>query len=137
MDKTCVVKEPGGQFAVFAHRSNHLLPVLWNAAWGGLCTLARQPVRTMLLDENLPTTAETVRKIMLEILYVARACGYNEDQLPSKSVDAIFDLTYSQAPKFLGPDTPSNLRADFKPSLLVRRFMLCLDRMANILPRSP
>jgi hypothetical protein len=40
--------------------------VLWNAAWGGLSTLARQPVSVMLEDENLPYTAEACRKIMLE-----------------------------------------------------------------------
>lgn len=40
--------------------------VLWNAAWGGLTTLARQPVYVLLEDDNLAYTVEVVRKIMLE-----------------------------------------------------------------------
>ncbi|UZJ51299.1 hypothetical protein CBS101457_000619 [Exobasidium rhododendri] len=94
--------------------------LLWNAAWGGLTTLARQTVYTMLLDENLPYTAEVCRKIMLEVLYTARACGINEDALPSSTVDEIFDLTYSQAPSILAHGTTeTNLKRSFKPSLLV------------------
>lgn len=36
------------------------------SAWGGLTTVARQPVAEMLRPENLPYTANATRKIMLE-----------------------------------------------------------------------
>lgn len=84
-----------------------------------MATLARQPVSVILADASLPSTSDTVRKIMLEILHVARACGYGEDQFPSRSVDDVFNLTYSQAPSLRSADQNANLKDDFKPSLLV------------------
>jgi 2-dehydropantoate 2-reductase len=93
--------------------------VLWNAAWGGLATLARQTVLEILQEDNLDITADLVRKIMMEVISVARACGYGEDQLPLSSMDEVFNLTYSQAPRFLKDGQKGNLKDDFKPSLLV------------------
>ncbi|MCO5596196.1 hypothetical protein L7F22_050256 [Adiantum nelumboides] len=93
--------------------------LLWNAAWGGLATLARQTVLEILQEDNLDITADLVRKIMMEVISVARACGYGEDQLPLSSMDEVFNLTYSQAPRFLKDGQKGNLKDDFKPSLLV------------------
>lgn len=81
--------------------------------------MARKPVSVILADESLAATSDAVRKIMLEVLSVARACGYGEEQFPSDSVDKVFELTHSQAPSLLKPGQPANLKADFKPSLLV------------------
>jgi 2-dehydropantoate 2-reductase len=92
---------------------------LWNAAWGGLSTLARQPVSVLLEDENLEYSASVARKIMLEVVSTARACGYDEKALPASSIDQVFNLTYSQAPSILPKDTKPNLGKDFKPSLLI------------------
>lgn len=93
--------------------------MLWNAAWGGLATLARQTVSELLQEDNLDISADVVRKIMSEVIAVARACGYDEDQLPSSSADEVFDLTYTQAPRFLTDGKQPNLKPDFKPSLLL------------------
>jgi 2-dehydropantoate 2-reductase len=45
---------------------NRWKKILWNAAWGGLSKLARQPVSVLLEDENLSYSASVCRKIMLE-----------------------------------------------------------------------
>lgn len=103
--------------------------VLWNISWGGVTTLARQPVSTMLEPETLPYTAGVVYGIMLELLMIARAHGINEDRLPSATIDQVYDMTVrntnakiriAQNPdKFLEPMENKNLQDDFKPSILV------------------
>lgn len=118
--RTYTAGEGGGVLIEGDIQPKRWTKLLWNAAWGGLTALARQPVSVMLADENLEYTSDVVRKTMLEIMYVARACGYNEDVLPASAIDSVFNLTYSQAPSILPAGQVPNLTSDFKPSILVR-----------------
>lgn len=95
--------------------------VLWNAAWGGLSTLARCPVSALLTEDTLHHSVGVVRRIMLEILYVARSCGLNESRFPASSIDRAFEITLStSAVEGVKDDTKGgNLAADFKPSILL------------------
>jgi 2-dehydropantoate 2-reductase len=95
--------------------------VLWNAAWGGLSTLARQPVSTLLLDETLHYSVGVVRRTMLEIVYVARACGLNETRFPMAAVDNAVNITLSTSsvPGVQDPAKGGNLAPAFKPSILL------------------
>ncbi|EPQ32189.1 uncharacterized protein PFL1_00386 [Pseudozyma flocculosa PF-1] len=93
--------------------------VLWNAGWGGLCSLARQPVAAMITESTLHHTVGVVRRTMLEILFVARACGIGEDRFPAAAVDAAFEITGNSAHVAQFADIQSNLSGDFKPSILL------------------
>ncbi|SPO19943.1 uncharacterized protein UTRI_00334_B [Ustilago trichophora] len=95
--------------------------VLWNASWGGLSTLARQPVSTLLQEDTLHYSVGVVRRIMLEIVYVARACGLGESRFPIASVDNAITITLatSSIPSVNDPTKGGNLAGDFKPSILL------------------
>ncbi|TKY90514.1 hypothetical protein EX895_000512 [Sporisorium graminicola] len=95
--------------------------VLWNASWGGLSTLARQPVSALLTEDTLHYSVGVVRRIMLEIVYVARACGLTEQRFPMSSVDQALDITLSTSPvpAVHDPARGGNLAAVFKPSILL------------------
>ncbi len=67
--------------------------LLWNAAWGGLSALARQPIAALIEEGSLHFSLGVVRRTMLEVLYVARACGYDEHALPAASVDDAIRIT--------------------------------------------
>ncbi|PWN54229.1 6-phosphogluconate dehydrogenase C-terminal domain-like protein [Violaceomyces palustris] len=71
--------------------------VLWNSGWGGLSTLARQPVAKLLTESTIHYSLGVVRRTMLEVLHVARSIGLNEDRLPAKSVDDAINITLLQA----------------------------------------
>lgn len=93
--------------------------VFWNAGWGGLSTLARQPVAELLTESTLQYSIGVVRRIMLEIVSVARACGFGEDRLPGSSVDSAVNVTLLQSSveQFSGPRQA--LSNGFKPSILL------------------
>ncbi|SPO20857.1 uncharacterized protein UTRI_00334 [Ustilago trichophora] len=95
--------------------------VLWNASWGGLSTLARQPVSTLLQEDTLHYSVGVVRRIMLEIVYVARSCGLGESRFPIASVDNAITITLatSSIPSVNDPTKGGNLAGDFKPSILL------------------
>lgn len=95
--------------------------ILWNASWGGLSTLARQPVAALLTPDTLHYSVGVVRRIMLEILYVARACGIGEERFPASSVDQAVNITLktSQIQGVGDGVKGGNLAADFKPSILL------------------
>ncbi|KAN0066072.1 hypothetical protein ACQY0O_000165 [Thecaphora frezii] len=93
--------------------------VLWNAGWGGLSSLARQPISALITESTLHFTVGVVRRTMLEILHVARACGIGEDRFPAAAVDATFEITASSASVEQFSDVKSNLSNDFKPSILL------------------
>ncbi|KAK0551525.1 hypothetical protein OC846_003240 [Tilletia horrida] len=67
--------------------------VLWNASWGALSCCSRQPVAALISEASLHYTISCVRRTMLEILYVARACGISEDVFPASSVDDALQVT--------------------------------------------
>ncbi|KAE8228106.1 hypothetical protein CF326_g6975 [Tilletia indica] len=67
--------------------------LLWNAAWGAVSTVARQPVAQLVTEASLHYTVSCVRRLMLEVLYVGRACGLNEDVFPASSVDDALHVT--------------------------------------------
>ncbi|SNX81595.1 uncharacterized protein MEPE_00300 [Melanopsichium pennsylvanicum] len=95
--------------------------VLWNASWGGISTLARQPVSTLLQEDTLHYSVGVVRRIMLEIVYVARSCGLGEQRFPISSVDDAITITLSTSsvPSVNDPTKGGNLAGDFKPSILL------------------
>ncbi len=95
--------------------------VLWNAAWGGLSTLARCPVSALLTEDTLHHSVGVVRRIMLEILYVARSAGLNEQRFPASSIDNAFNITVttSEVEGVKDEKKGGNLAADFKPSILL------------------
>ena len=103
--------------------------VLWNISWGGVSTLARQPVSVMLQAEMLPYTCGVVRGIMLELLAIARADGIEEKRLPAGTVDYVYDLTFKSSrakirlsknpDEFYETGQATYLPDDFKPSILV------------------
>ncbi len=72
--------------------------ILWNASWGGLSTLARQPVSALLTSSTLHYSIGVVRRIMLEIVYVARASGISESRFPFASVDNAINITLTTSP---------------------------------------
>ncbi|GAC95622.1 hypothetical protein PHSY_003198 [Pseudozyma hubeiensis SY62] len=114
------VKGGGGGEAVQDIEAIRWQKVLWNAAWGGLSTLARKPVSALLQEETLHYSVGVVRRIMLEIVYVARACGIGEDRFPISSVDKAINITLMTSP-VQGVNDPKggNLAASFKPSILL------------------
>lgn len=103
--------------------------VLWNISWGGLSTLARQPVAALLQAETLPYTCGVVHGIMLELIAIARAHGISEKRLPASTVDHVYNLTMkstyvkvrtSRDPDHFVETKPGTyLPFDFKPSILV------------------
>ncbi|BGP12719.1 hypothetical protein JCM10213_008857 [Rhodosporidiobolus nylandii] len=66
---------------------------LWNAAFSSVCAMSRSPVSQVVAPAVLPYTLPYVRRMMLEVVYVARAMGYQEDVLPLKSVDDTIAMT--------------------------------------------
>ncbi|MBW0462901.1 hypothetical protein O181_002616 [Austropuccinia psidii MF-1] len=75
---------------------------LWNGAFSTTCTLSRSAVAPLIAPEVLPYTLPVIRRTMLEILYVGRALGYSESDLPAKAVDEAIQLTiqnYQVKPK--------------------------------------
>lgn len=111
----------GGGKAVDDIEAIRWTKVLWNASWGGLSTLARQPVSTLLTEDTLHYSVGVVRRIMLEIVYVARACGLTEARFPIASVDNAISITLatSSIPSVNDPTKGGNLAGDFKPSILL------------------
>lgn len=103
--------------------------MLWNISWGGLATLARQPVSALLQAETLPYTCGVVHGIMLELLSIARAHGIDEKRLPAENVDSVYKITlqstYAKIRTSKDPDQfleslpGTYLPVDFKPSILV------------------
>ncbi|KAK0522935.1 hypothetical protein OC835_006412 [Tilletia horrida] len=67
--------------------------LLWNASYGALSTVSRQPVAALVSDASLHYTVSCVRRLMLEVLYVGRACGMDEGVFPAKSVDDALQVT--------------------------------------------
>ncbi|SJX60321.1 uncharacterized protein SRS1_11635 [Sporisorium reilianum f. sp. reilianum] len=111
----------GGGRAVADIEAIRWQKVLWNASWGGLSTLARQPVSALLTEDTLHYSVGVVRRIMLEIVYVARACGLTEARYPMSSVDQALNITLSTSsvPAVHDAARGGNLAADFKPSILL------------------
>ncbi|KAK4058016.1 hypothetical protein OIO90_000755 [Microbotryomycetes sp. JL221] len=82
---------------------------IWNAAWSSLCSLSRSTLSSVVSPEILPFTLPVVRRTMLEVLYVARAWGYDESVLPMKVIDDAIKITiknYQRASGLLTPATP-------------------------------
>lgn len=52
-----------------------------------MCAMSRRPVSEVVSPASLPYTLPVVRRTMLEVIYVARAWGITEEQLPLKTVD--------------------------------------------------
>ncbi|KAL9934681.1 hypothetical protein V8E36_006456 [Tilletia maclaganii] len=111
--------------------------LLWNASWGAVSTVARQPIAALITDASLHYTVSTVRRLMLEILYVGRACGLGEDALPASSVDDALKVTLDMRSIPQSAEESADLKSrgdeavsaetkpkhtmsqDFKPSLLL------------------
>ncbi|KAK4706144.1 hypothetical protein P7C70_g45, partial [Phenoliferia sp. Uapishka_3] len=114
--------------------------VLWNACWSALCSLSRQTVSEMVAPQSLPYTLPIVRRLGLEVIYIAREWGYAEDVLPLKAVDDMIKITiknYQSKTDVSTPATPmlrgdcyggmgfplgpsgANPTKDFKPSMLL------------------
>ncbi|GAA5976780.1 hypothetical protein JCM11641_000869 [Rhodosporidiobolus odoratus] len=82
---------------------------LWNAAFSSVCAMSRSTVAEVVAPAVLPYTLPYVRRMMLEVIYVARAWGYQENVLPLKAVDdtiAITLRTYQQRQAGV-PPTPA------------------------------
>ncbi|GAA5980669.1 hypothetical protein JCM10908_001727 [Rhodotorula pacifica] len=82
---------------------------LWNAAFSSMCAMTRQPVSEVVSPASLPYTLPVVRRTMLEVIYVARAWGITEEQLPLKTVDETIKLTirnYQRKTESPVPETP-------------------------------
>ncbi|GAA6032862.1 hypothetical protein JCM8097_000834 [Rhodosporidiobolus ruineniae] len=80
----------------------------WNAAWSAICAMSRCTVSEAVAPAVLPFTLPAARRMMLEVIYVARAWGYKENVLPLKIVDDTLSLTvrtYQAKPKGI-PQTP-------------------------------
>lgn len=58
-----------------------------DAAFSSMCAMSRRPVSEVVSPASLPYTLPVVRRTMLEVIYVARAWGITEEQLPLKTVD--------------------------------------------------
>ncbi|KAM0753486.1 6-phosphogluconate dehydrogenase C-terminal domain-like protein [Meredithblackwellia eburnea MCA 4105] len=80
--------------------------VIWNAAWSAACTLSRSTVSAMVAPAVLPYTLPVVRRLGLEVLYVAREWGYSEEDLPLKTVDNAIKLTIRNYQVRTEPQTP-------------------------------
>ncbi|GAA5922441.1 uncharacterized protein JCM15063_003303 [Sporobolomyces koalae] len=88
---------------------------IWNAAWSSMCALSRCTVSSAVAPAVLPYTLPVIRRTMLEVMYVARAWGYQEDALPLKAVDEAIKITIKNYQKKSGiPETPAtpSARAD-------------------------
>ena len=91
--------------------------------------MARQPVSALLSAETLPYTSGVVRRIMLEMIDIARANGFSQERLPAAIVDQVYEITVRNSDaKIYDPSKPDkpiesaaqgDLLADFKPSILV------------------
>ncbi|KWU46631.1 ApbA-domain-containing protein [Rhodotorula sp. JG-1b] len=99
---------------------------LWNAAFSSMCAMSRRPVSEVVSPASLPYTLPVVRRTMLEVIYVARAWGITEEQLPLKTVDDTITLTIrNYQRKSESPGTAADAAADteatlnFKPSMLL------------------
>ncbi|EGG07386.1 uncharacterized protein MELLADRAFT_35492, partial [Melampsora larici-populina 98AG31] len=91
-----LLKDGGGQIEVLEHiQPARWAKNLWNAAFSTMCSLSRSPVSALIAPEVLPHTLPVVRRTMLEMIYVARALGYREIDLPAKAVDDTIQLTIS------------------------------------------
>lgn len=91
-----LLKDGGGEIEVLKHiQPARWAKNLWNAAFSTMCSLSRSPVSALIAPEVLPHTLPVVRRTMLEIIYVARALGYREADLPAKAVDDTIKLTIS------------------------------------------
>ncbi|GAA5887695.1 hypothetical protein JCM6882_001500 [Rhodosporidiobolus microsporus] len=85
---------------------------IWNAAWSSICAMSRSTVSEAVAPAVLPYTLPVVRRTMLEVIYVARAWGYQEDVLPLKCVDDAINITiknYQKGPPGV-PQTPGTPR---------------------------
>ncbi|KAI5477060.1 protein of ketopantoate reductase family [Pseudohyphozyma bogoriensis] len=99
---------------------------IWNAAWSTVCTLSRSTVSAMVAPAVLPYTLPVVRRLGLEVLYIARAWGYAEDVLPLKSIDEAIKIsvnhyqirTEAQTPATPGlrPDAFGSIGFNFNPA---------------------
>ncbi|CAH7677678.1 ketopantoate reductase PanE/ApbA C terminal-domain-containing protein [Phakopsora pachyrhizi] len=119
-----LLRAGGGETEVL----DHIQPArwaknFWNGAFSTMCALSRSPVSSLAAPEVLPYTLPVVRRTMLEILYVARALGYRESDLPAQSVDDAIKLTIdnyqikSKRPKFeksskVSLEEEANLKGD-------------------------
>ncbi|CCF54010.1 hypothetical protein NDA11_005415 [Ustilago hordei] len=111
----------GGGSAVGDIEAVRWKKVLWNASWGALSTLARLPVCDLLTEDTLHYSVGVVRRIMLEIIYVGRACGMTEERFPISSVDQALNITLatSDVDGLKDEKNGGRLAADFKPSILL------------------
>lgn len=109
-------------------KSAFLLTVLWNTSWGGVCLISRQSISEVVRPEVLPYSSGVARRLMCEVIAVARASGIDESRIPMSRVDDVFRMTQSQSTAlFINPADPSCtsrvpttlLPDDFKPSILV------------------
>ncbi|GAA5995034.1 uncharacterized protein JCM10292_004499 [Rhodotorula paludigena] len=85
----------GGGHAVVADeiQAERYSKNIWNAAISSLCTMSRCTVSDVISQRCLPFTLPVIRRTMLEVVYVARAWGYQEDVLPLSRVDDAIKLT--------------------------------------------
>lgn len=111
----------GGGSAVEDIEAIRWKKVLWNASWGALSTLSRLPVSHLLTEDTLHYSVGVVRRIMLEIIYVARSCGLSESRLAISSVDQALNITLatSEVDGVKDESVGGRLAADFKPSILL------------------
>ncbi|GAA95427.1 uncharacterized protein L969DRAFT_101548 [Mixia osmundae IAM 14324] len=79
---------------------------LWNSAWSTLCALGRCTVSEACAPEVLPHTLPVVRRTMLEVMYVARAMGITERDMPADTIDATIKLTVRNYQIKRDPTTP-------------------------------
>merc|ERR1719487_1544345 len=98
---------------------------LRNAAFSSICAMSRSPVSGVVAPAVLPYTLPVVRRTMLEVMYIARAWGITEEQLPLKVIDDTIKLTihnYQRKPDVTPssvpgtPMTPSTSRDYFNES---------------------
>ncbi|KAH9452833.1 hypothetical protein MJO28_008254 [Puccinia striiformis f. sp. tritici] len=98
-----------------AEAVEHIQPARWaknlfNGAYSSMCTLSRSTISQFLVPEVLPHTIPVARETMLEMLCVARALGYQEAELPAKTIDGIINFILQHyKPKGNVPETPSTL----------------------------
>ena len=106
---------------------------LWNASFGIVCALSRSAVSAVVAPDLLGFTIPVVRRLMLEVTYIARAFSISEIDLPLSMVDDVIKMTiknWQVADGSATPATPSveeeeertlddHSRAAFKPSILL------------------
>lgn len=111
----------GGGQAVSDIEAIRWKKVLWNASWGALASLSRTPISHLLTPSTLHYSVGVVRRIMLEIVYVARSCGLSESRFPISSVDQALNISLStaQVDGVRDESKGATLAADFKPSILL------------------